>query len=69
MASLPSTPASCTKYLTTGFIDLNKNKVYFDATTTGTTGYFSAKDCIADVNVLLAQMLASFKSNGTWNIM
>ena len=69
MASLPSPPASCTKYLAPDFIDLNKNKVYFDATTSATSGYFSATDCINDVNVLLAQMLATFKSTGLWNMM
>ena len=69
MVSLPSPPASCTKYLAPDFIDLTKNKVYFDATTTATTGFFSATDCITDVNVLLAQMLTTFKSSGLWTIM
>lgn len=38
--TFPTPPASCTKYLAPDFIDLNKNKITFDAATSATTGYF-----------------------------
>jgi len=59
-------PATCSAYLAPGKIDLTKNVVTFDTTTTSTVGWLTAKDCLTDLNSSLATEKAALITANYW---
>ena len=61
-----SVPATCTAYLGASKIDVTKNVLTFDTTTTASVGWLTAKDCLTDSNAALLTEKNALVSSSFW---